>query len=54
MIIRIYETKTGQTHRIPISYVKLLEFTKTSIKIIYKDERTPTLTVKATQITFED
>ena len=53
-MISIYDAKDKQTHRISIKYIKMIEFTKTSVKIIFKDRRTPGLTLKSSQITFED
>ena len=54
MFINIYDAKTKQINKVNITYIKLLEFTKTSIKITFKDSRTPGLTLKASQITFDD
>ena len=53
-MISVYDAKTKQTHKISIKYIKMVEFTKTSVKIIFKDQRTPGLTLKASQITFEE
>lgn len=54
MNLILYDAKDKKHHRIPYQTVKLVMFTAKSVKIIFKDSRTPDLTVKASQITFDD
>lgn len=54
MNLILYDAKDKKQHRIPSHTVKLVTFTSKSVKIIFKDSRTPDLTVKASQITFDD
>ncbi len=49
----LYDVKKKKQHRIHCNMVKLVTFTGKSVKIIFKDSRTPDLTVKASQITFD-
>ena len=49
----IRDEKTGLIYKIDLQYVKMLEFTRGNVRIIYKDSREPDLTIKAKQITFD-
>lgn len=51
MFIEITDAKKMH-HTLATEHIKMIEFTKSSIRIIYKDGRTPDLTVKASQIIF--
>ena len=52
MIIR--DEKSGHVNLINTEYVKMIEFTRGSVRIIWKDNRQPDLTIKAKQITFDN
>ena len=43
----------GLPHVINLEHVKMIEFTKTSIRISWKDTRQDALTIKAKQIIIE-
>lgn len=49
MFIEITDTKKMH-HTLSTEHIKMIEFTKSSIRIIYKDGRTPDLTLKASQV----
>ena len=49
----IITEEKGLQHVINLEHVKMIEFTKSAIRIIWKDARTDALTVKAKQITIE-
>ena len=53
-MISIYDAKEKQMHKISIKYIKMIELTKSSVRIIFKDQRTPDMSLKSSQITFED
>lgn len=50
-MIEITDNK-GNHHVFSITYIKMIEATKTSIRIYFKDNRMETVTIKASQITF--
>lgn len=50
--MNIRDEKTGHINFISLEYVKLVEFTRGSIRVVFKDGRQPDLTIKAKQITF--
>ena len=50
--MNIRDEKTGATNYISLEFVKMVEFTRGQIRIIFKDNRQPDLTIKAKQITF--
>lgn len=52
MYIEIMDAKKMH-HTLAVEHIKMIEFTKNSIRIIYKDGRTPDLTLKASQIIFK-
>lgn len=52
-MINIRDEKTGTIYRVDISHLKMLECTKGSIRLIFKDTRQPDITIKAKQITFD-
>lgn len=52
MYIEITDSKKMH-HILAGEHIKMIEFTKNSIRIIYKDGRTPNLTLKASQIIFK-
>ena len=52
MIIEITDAKKMH-HTLSAEHIKMIEFTKNSIRIIYKDGRTPDLTLKVSQIIFK-
>ena len=43
----------GMQHVINLEHVKMIEFTKSAIRIIWKDARQDALTIKAKQIIIE-
>lgn len=49
MVIEITDAK-NMHHTLAAEHIKMIEFTKSSIRIIFKDGRTPDLTLKASQI----
>lgn len=49
----IITEEKGTQHVINLEHVKLIEFTKTSIRISWKDARSDALTIKAKQIIIE-
>ena len=49
----IITEEKGMRHVINLEHVKMIEYTKSAIRIIWKDARTDALTVKAKQITIE-
>lgn len=51
MLIEITDAKKMH-HTLSARYIKMIKFTKNSIRIIYNDSRTPDLTLKASQIIF--
>lgn len=51
MLIEITDDK-NMHHTLSARYIKMIEFQKKSIRIIFKDGRTPDLTLKASQIIF--
>ena len=50
--MNIRDENTGPMNFIALKYVKMIEFTRGNIRIIFKDGRHPDLTIKAKQITF--
>lgn len=52
MVIKITDAKKMH-HTLAAEYIKMIEFTKSSIRVIFKDGRTPDLTLKASQIIFK-
>lgn len=52
MVIEITDNK-NMHHTLATEHIRMIEFTKNSIRIIYKDGRTPDLTLKSSQITFK-
>lgn len=52
-MINIRDEKTGTIYRVYISHLKMLECTKGSIRLIFKDTRQPDITIKAKRITFD-
>lgn len=53
-MITIRDEKTGTVNMIKTAYIKMIEFTRGSVRIIFKDGRQPDLTIKAKQITFDN
>ena len=49
----IITEEKGMQHVINLEHVRMIEFTKTSIRIIWKDARQEALTIKAKQIIIE-
>lgn len=46
--------KEQNHHTFMLAYIKLITFTgKGNIKIVFKDNRSPDVTIKSTQISFE-
>lgn len=44
----------GFHHTLNSGYIRMIEFTKNSVRIIWKDGRTPDTTIKASQIMFNE
>lgn len=53
MVAEVMESKTGTHHLINVDYVKMFEFTKGSLRIVWKDARTDDTVIKSTQIIFK-
>lgn len=53
MFAEILENKKGTLHLINMGQVKMIEFTKGSLRLIWKDARTPDTTIKSSQIIFK-
>ena len=51
MLIEITDDK-NMHHTLSTMYIKMIEFSKKSIRIIFKDGRMPDLTLKASQVIF--
>mgnify|MGYP007013889468 CR=1 FL=1 len=53
-MITIRDEKTGAINMLNTTYIKMIEFTRGSVRIIFKCGRQPDLTIKAKQITFDN
>lgn len=51
-MITIRDEKTGAINHLNMACIKMIEFTRGSVRVIFKDGRQPDLTIKAKQITF--
>lgn len=52
MVIEIMDAKK-MYHTLAAEHIKMIEFTKSAIRIIFKDGRTPALTLKTSQVIFK-